>query len=88
MGRPWYVVGKVGGVNGDKGLGVHQEEVGLLLGAIKPNSDEDTVIFASTISRGEYSEKTKNLTKPHLVLVENASPPCSDWVDKTPISWR
>ena len=58
VGRPWDVVGEVRGVNGDEGPGVHQEEVGLLLGAIKPNSDEDTVILASAISRGEYSENT------------------------------
>ena len=50
---PWYIVLKVRGVNGGEGPSVHQEEVGLFLGAIKPNSDEDTIILASAISGGE-----------------------------------
>ena len=59
MGRPGNVVGEVGSVDWGEALGVHQEEVGLLLGAIKPNSDEDTIILASAISGGEYSEITR-----------------------------
>ena len=86
VGWPWDVVGKVRGVNWGEGPGVYQEEIGLLLGAIKPNSDEDTIILASAISRGEYQKlyKIAALIKTHLVLVENAFPPCSGWVDKTP----
>ena len=59
VGGPWDVVGKVRGVNGGERPGVHQEEVGLLPGTIKPNSDEDTIILASAISGGDYSEITR-----------------------------
>ena len=60
MGRPGYVVGEEGGVDGGEGLGVHQEEVRLLPSTIKPNRDEDTIILASAISRRkdlDFTEK-------------------------------
>ena len=46
MGRPGYVVGEVGGVDGGEALGVHQKEIGLLLGAIK--TEEGTIIISFT----------------------------------------
>ena len=48
MGGPWDVVGEVGGVDGGEALGVHQEEVGLLLGAIKSDGQEDSIILSFT----------------------------------------
>ena len=48
MGRPGYVVGEVGSVDGGEALGIHQEEVGLLLGAIKTDGQEDTIVLSFT----------------------------------------
>ena len=48
VGRPGYVVGEVGGVDGGEALGVHQEEVGLLLGAIKTDGQKDTIVLSFT----------------------------------------
>ena len=71
MGWPGYVVGEVGGVYGGEGLGVHQEEVRLLPSTIKPNSDEDTIILTSAISRQKHLDFT----------LDTWTKMCSLWID-------
>ena len=44
---------EVGGVDGDEGPGVQEEEVALLPGAVKTHGDEDPVILGETASRVE-----------------------------------